>query len=497
MVGRQASEVDRTRSTIGRVVVGVAVIVAAVGPSRAAARSGTGGVGGESSARQVAMVALDDGTDSGALMHTVSNLLDRAEYDVVAGQRLAGALDARRADPVSERVAAKFRGIANVIGEGVRSFFYKGNETVVEKLTPVFDLGMGHPEVLVRRPDFADQIFQAGVVLVRAYINLDRREDAAAVAQLLARRLPGKEPAPSTAPPDIIRFFRKQRKTVADGGAELQVEKVGADDCTSYVNGSAVDNRTLTVAAEEPYYLTVECGDTQSPVWKRAFEPGERATVPVSAREPLAVAMTDTNFRERKRAEAYLRLVSYWTGIPEVLGVKQPTAETEGDAVLVVRVGADGSADWSDTSRTGEVNQAIARVMPDYQTPGGVAESGGGRMRWLDWTLAAGGVTFLAGGAAGGVVTENRARQIRCSTGAAGSCAGVSLLEFDSPGELRRAERQVNLARAGYISGLAVGAGLTTWGVWRLLRERGGGTAVNLRIRTGPSFVGVSVRGQW
>ncbi|MFB6352172.1 MAG: hypothetical protein ABEN55_01165 [Bradymonadaceae bacterium] len=431
-------------------------------------------------------MALDNGTDSGALMHTVSNLLDRVEQ--------------RRAEPVSERVAAKFSGIANVIGEGVRSFFYKGNETVVEKLTPVFDLGMGHPEVLARRPDFADQIFQTGVILVRAYINLEQREDAAAVAQLLARRLPGMEPAPSTAPPNIIRFFREQRKAVADGGATLRVEKVGADDCTSYVNGSAVGNRALTVAAEEPYYLTVECGDTESPVWKRAFEPGEEATVSVSAGEPLEIAMKNANFQERKRAEDYLRLVSEWTGIPQVLGVKQPTAETEGDSVLVVRVGADGEASWSDTSRGGEVNQAIARVMPDYQPAGSASNrAAGGRHRWLDWTLAAGGVAILAGGTAGGVLTENRAHRIQCSTGAASSCAGVTLLEFDNSAELRRAERQVNTARAGYISALAVGAGLTTWGTWRLLQKPKKETkrASNMRLQPGPGPVGVSVHVRW
>ena len=484
-------------TSISRIWAAATLMAGLVVALPAVAANGGGGEGD----RRVAVVALDDGTDSGALMHTVSNLLDGAAYDVVAGERLADLLEERQAEPIPERIAAKFTGISNVIGEGVRSFFYKGNETVVDKLTPILDLGMGHPEVLARRPDFADQMFQAGVILVRAYINLEQREDAAAVAQLLARRLPGKEPSPSTAPPDIIRFFRKQRKVVADGGARVTIAKVGGDECTSYVNGSAVGGRTLSVAAGETYYLALECGGEEAPVWRRSFVAGEEATVPISAADPLDFAMENANYRERKRAEAHLQLVSEWTGISEVLGVKQPRSETDDESVLVVRVGAGGTATWSDATRSGEVNQAIARVMPGYEpSVPDEPEPAPGRQRGLDWTLAAGGTALLVGGTTGAVVTERRAHQVKCSTGAVGGCGGVTLLEFESPGELRQAEREVTTGRVLYIGGLAAGAGLATWGVWRLVRGGSGEKKKDeqaLRVWPVPAVGGVSVRGRW
>ena len=113
-------------------------------------------------AHRVAVVALDDSARAGSLIQTVSGLLDRAKFDVVVGDRLQRALAERLVAAPRGAVAAKFAGMANVIADGVEQFFYKGNQAAIDKLSPVFDMGLADLEVLARRPDFAAQIYQAG-----------------------------------------------------------------------------------------------------------------------------------------------------------------------------------------------------------------------------------------------------------------------------------------------------------------------------------------------
>ncbi len=427
-------------------------------------------------APRVAVVALDDTTEVGALTKSTSALLDAEKYDVVAGERLERQLDEHRAPEISDELASKFAGLANTVGDGVKSFFYKGNETAVERLSPIFDLGMGHPEVLARRPDFAEQIFQAGLVLVRAYRRLEQQDNAEAAASLLVRRMPASDPAPSTAPPKIIRFFEAQREALAERETRLAVEQVGNDgDCTTYVNGSTLEetDRTLVVAPDEPYYLRLECGRAETPVWKTTLPAGETTRVPISGRDPLAFSMVRANFRQRRLAEAHLRLVAHWTGIDRVLGVYGVPDSSEEKSALVVHVGPDGDANWSDTVDRGEIRGAIARVMPELDpdaTPerAAVPRRQTDRAHWLDWTLTGLGAVGLTGGTYLAVVTERRARRIQCATGARSDCDGLAPLQFDTSAEADRAEREVNGARAGYIAALAAGAGLATWGIVRL-----------------------------
>lgn len=434
--------------------------------------------------REIAVLSFDEGTKAGALMETVSEELNRAEYEVVAGEELTRRLEERQHTEVPEDVAAEFAGIADAIGDGVKSFFYKGNETAVEELTPIFDLGVGHPEVLVRRPDFAEQIFQAGIVLVRSHRNLNNDDKARAVAKQLVRTLPGKEPSPSTAPPGTIRFFRNQREKLEDEGTKIGVQKVDSDQCSAYLNGTEIGNSMYVVAPGEEYYLRLECGTSHTPVWRTSVSEGEHVTVPVASKSPQTFTMESGDFTERKAAENYLRLVQFWTGVPQVLGVKQKTPGSSSDGVLVVRVDSNGEATWSDTKDRGEIRRAISKVMPEYGTAASGASPppadskpsgrGGGAGRWLDWTLVGVGTVAVAGGAVGTVVTEQRAKQVRCSpdTGASpGDCSGVEEIRLQSSSEVQQAEREVAYARAGYIGAYALGAGLATWGTLRLMNR--------------------------
>lgn len=467
------------------VALAVSLVVGVLAAADASAESGGEASGGdaEETTRRVAVVSFDEGTQAGALIESVSELLDRAKYEVIAGSELRRRLGERQAGEVSDEVASKFAGISNRIGDGVKSFFYKGNETAVEELTPIFDLGMGHPEVLVRRPDFAEQIFQAGIVLVRAYKNLEREEDARAVVRRLARTLPGRKPSPSTAPPSIIRFFEDEREKVAKEGTRLELQTIGDEDCEAYVNGTSVGDETLAVAAGESYYVTLECGSRVAPVWQTTLEAGEHAKLPVSSQDPLEFTMENGNFQNRKRAEDYLRLISFWSGIPQTLGVKQQDAPGEsggeGEGVLVVRVDGSGDATWSDTRKSEEIRRAITRVLPDYGSVdsadsgagAAVAERDSGDNRWVDWVMVGGGAALIGTGALLTVTTERRARQVQCSpdTGAdPGNCRDVEVLRFDDDAEIEKAEREVAWARVGYWSAFAAGAGLAGWGIFRL-----------------------------
>jgi len=493
------------------VVLGVLWVGGSAGSAFAAESDASGeGVDRSGERREIAVLSFDEGTEAGALMETVSEELDRAQYDVVAGDALDERLRERQHREVPKEVAADFAGIADEIGDGVKSFFYKGNETAVEELTPIFDLGMGHPEVLVRRPDFAEQIFQAGIVLIRSHRNLNNDGKARAVARQLVRNLPGREPSPSTAPPGTIRFFRTQLEKLNDRGTKLGVEKVGSDKCTAYLNGTQVGTSMYTVAPGEAYYLRLECGTAGAPVWRIQIPEGEHVTAPIAGQSPREFTMTGGDFTSRRRAENYLRLVRFWTEIPQVLGVERKTPADSSEGVLVVRVDAEGEATWSDTQDRGEIRRAISRVMPDYEVgaspapdPGTGAPARRDSGRWVDWTLVGVGAAGIAGGVIGTILTESRAREIRCSPDTGGTpddCSGVETVRFDNSDEIDSAEQEVTLARIGYISAYAVGAGLATWGALRLVdrgpERAGAADGVEKRFAVTPRTDGVAAQFQ-
>lgn len=438
---------------------------------------------GEEREHRVAVVALDDEARSGGVMQTVSGLLDGAKFDVMIGDRLEVALAERQVPAPRASVASKFSGLVNVIADGVEQFFYKGNEAAIAKLSPVFDMGMANLDVLARRPDFADQIFQAGLVMVRAYKNLGQDDNAEAVAQLLVKALPGLEPSAATAPPNIIRFMKKQRDRLAKEGTTLEVEMVRGKNCTAFINGSPVEPKSYPVAGGADYMVTMDCGGSAAPVWKLTVPVGAKVVAPVSPDDPMAMSMTSGDFRQRRKAEAYLRLVAFWSGAPRVLGVTRSAATETEESILFVRVAANGEAVWSDNTNERAISRGLARVLPEYRKNVGdgevpVVDDGGGEIDWLGWSLVGGGVVVAGVGSWVALAAEDRALQIECSPDTdygtrEGDCEGVSVLTFADQNELEQAESEVTLARvAGYGSILA-GVGLASWGLWRLAAPEG------------------------
>lgn len=427
---------------------------------------------------RVAVVALDDGARAGGLMQTVSGLLDGAKFDVLVGERLEALLDERKASAPRAEVATKFSDLPNIIADGVELFFYKGNEAAIAKLSPVFDMGMANLEVLARRPDFADQVYQAGLVMIRAYKNLEQNENAVAVAQLLVKSLPGLEPSAATAPPKIIRFMKEQRRALAKEGTRLSLEMVDGKDCTAFINGTPVEQKPYPVASGVEYMVTMDCGGSAAPVWTLELAEGEQVVAPVAPRDPLAFSMADGDFRARRMAEAYLRLVSFWSRAPRVLGVTRAAAADTDETVLFARVAAGGEAVWSDSTDERAISRGLARVLPEFRENVGADEiaapgEASDEIDWLGWSLVGGGVALTGVGAWVALAAEDRALEIQCSPDtdyatSAADCEGVPVIAFADQDELEKAESQVTWARVAGYGSLTAGVGLAAWGVWRL-----------------------------
>jgi hypothetical protein len=426
----------------------------------------------------VGVIPLDDSARAGSLMQTVGGLLDEARFDVYIGDRLERSLAKRRVAPPDSRVSAKFAGLSATIASGVEHFFYKGNQSAIDALSPAFDLGMSHLDVLTRRPDYAAQVFEAGMVMIRAYDALDEDENARSVARALVESLPALEPSGANNPPEIISLVEAERQKLAEEGTILELEMLDGEECTGYVNGAPVDDEPVVVAADRSYMVTMDCGGSQAPVWRVEPRAGESLAVPISPGNPLEFSMQGDTFDQRRRAEAYLRMVAFWAGLPRMLGVSRVTEAESEESVLFVRAETDGEIVWSDGNNEEAITRGLARVLPSYR--GQPAQQGDSssdgleeQVDWVGWSLVGGGAALVGVGAWVAVLAEGRAREIKCSPDtdygtSAGECSDVDTLRFRDNAELETAESEVTRARIAGWGSLTAGVGLAAWGVWRL-----------------------------
>ncbi len=414
--------------------------------------------------REIGVVALGDEYDPAAWMVELGDLYREATVEIVGDAQLAGRLERTLVPADAQRLPDTLDDLPDRIDRGVEAFFVHGNEAGLEELTALFERALDHPAILARRPDLASAVFRAGTVLVRAYRDLDRPRGARGVARDLYRHLPGREPSLAVATRSDLKFFFVERAHVAKTGAELTVEAVGASDCTRFINGTTVDERTLTVAAETTHYLALRCGDRWGPVREITLEPGEYATAPLAERPPLSYGLRRSTYRQRRRTARYLRLVAHYGDVSEVVGVGRPADGGDDAPFVAMRIAPDGNATWASVSDRADVDRAIAELMPALEAdPLPRRQAPLESFPWQDFALIGGGATTLVGGAILGALTETGAVGRPCRGDARTACA-TSLLT-------RRPTRRLRLARAGYLSALAAGAGLTTWGLVRQMRR--------------------------
>ena len=490
-----------------RIELAAAVVVAAV---LAFPTASVAAEDGDSQCR-VGIVALDSQAKSGSLVGSVERLVARAECETVSGVELRQIVEEKQAKPIDESTAEEFSGLSSRIGDGVHRFFYKSIETAVEKLEPDFELGLSNLHVLARRPDFADQIWQAGIILVRAYRKMEKTGKAKSVARRLVSTFPSMTPKSKNVPPDALDFIEKQRQKVAEASTKLKVEPVGGAGCKTYINGMKADSETYPVSAELTYNVTMDCGSSPGPVWKVSAEEGKRERVQLSGVDPLDVGMKDASFEERERAEFAMQVLAWWSGLPRVLGVTAQGSSGADESFLVVRQERDGDATWSDTADKKAIGKVLAKVWPELADDAGDAwkrksssgdvDSGGGSGKAAGWVFTGAGAALTAGSAAYLLfAVAPRAKEIRCSPNTGGTspgdpaCDGVDIVSFEE-GELESAKGNLNTARVVGYTTLGVGTVALGYGIFRLATSGSSDSkSARLRLAPGPGLAGVSLR---
>ncbi|MFW6058305.1 MAG: hypothetical protein ACOC9W_05570, partial [Persicimonas sp.] len=226
-----------------------------------------GELDGEGVGGAVAVLPIGKGSQSGPVIETLLSLLDSRGFEVLSPDTLQRRMSSSLVPKTPPDVAKQFVGLTPQIARGIERFFYKGNDAALETLTPAVNLGMAHMDVLARRPDFASQVFEAGIVMIRAYRNVKRENDARRLARGLVAAFPGFDLASESAPPAVVELLEGQRASLDEGGTRMKVAMVDATGCKALVNGTSVGAEAFAVSPDKRYFVTMECGAGAAPLW--------------------------------------------------------------------------------------------------------------------------------------------------------------------------------------------------------------------------------------
>lgn len=489
--------VGRSGTAAGRGWLAVLVCLGLSGAGGAVAQEKPDGSDGSSGAEgpcEVGLVALDDSARSGSLANSVSELVGRSDCDVVAGVELRKRLEERQSPAPASKTASKFSGIGSTVSAGVKDFFYKGNDAAVAKLKPVFEMGVENLTVLARRPDYADQVYHAGIILVRAYLKMNEEGEAGKVADRLVTLFPSRRPSTETVPPNAVEFIAKRRRALEEGGTQLKVLKLDRARCKAFINGIPADEKAYPASSRQRYHLTMDCGSASGPVWSIKPTEGALAEAPVTDAHPFDYEMKSANFESRTRAEGILRNVAYWAGLNHVLGVSSKGVGEE--SFLVVRQEKTGGAIWSDATDPRAIGRVLSKVWPEQADAAGGAweepvtplgagngASGGGGRKTVGFILGGTGLALTGGSLAyyflGPVKYRKRMECTSASVGdpnlgpGAAGCEGIDPFEsYPESGtqeeqEAWVAESNATADRAEILAwtGVGLGAAALTTGV--------------------------------
>ncbi len=438
---------------------------------------------------EVAVVSLVFGakqsTSEKSFKEHVARWLDGENVKFIDSSSLQSRLAARQVAPSDPEVEAKFKDIEAVVTQGTEDFYYKGNDAALEVLKPVFDRGLSHMEVTARSPEYTEQVFQAGLMLIRAYTGAGDPLLASEIAGKLAGYFPGKEPSLSLVPPDVVALWRTEVEKIAAMGTSIRLEYIANRACEAHINGVPVTTQPVIVQAELNYMVMLHCGKTSSSLWRVRVKAGEKAQMPLIGGD-LVVVSSDAMDEATKRREAEFRLkaVSYWTGIETVLGLYEDGA---GESLVRFdgKVDAPARVSWI-AREPGAMDAAVDAMMLEAFPAVSLAraeKAEADRLRadatpWTtDWMTP---TVFVAGAGAvalGGVFlfdASSQATVMNCSPNAAitpveGQCKGVKKVNFSNSEEYYNEWDKVHRDRIIGYSGLGVGAALVGWGAWRLL----------------------------
>ncbi len=428
------------------------------------------------SAQTFGVIALDAEARATELDAEVSVNLNNAGVGVVTGDELAQRLEEKQSAEPDDALLGRFAGLTTSIGNGVNEFFYSGNDSAIELLSPAFDLGVNNREVLARRPDYAEQIYSAGIVLVRAHNAENQTSSSDAIVQILARHFPSKTASASTVPPKIIKRIEDAKAKIAAAETTLELEGIGDGNCTSYLNGFPVDG-PVSVEPELVYYVRHDCGRDRTPTWAVKVPAGQSLVVPVLSGPHSEFELASSSVRDRAKAERLMKALVFWADVDGMVAASTKGAnETE---VVVARWTPTGVS-WSDGISSKNIQVALSKVFPELdsdQLASVESESsvergdGPGIVPWI----AIGGGTAIAGVGvllyilAEGLNDEVECRILENNTRATDrDCTGVAAKQF-TPEELDTANSRVTIQRIGAYSSWAIGAGAIAYGVYALL----------------------------
>lgn len=317
--------------------------------------------------RSILVLQLDDQAD--VMTRGVAQALAEEGFAVWDAALIDRALGPHIIPAPDDAATKPFVGLDVQLNEGIRSFFYLGEAGAIERLREPVALGMRSPEVLIHRPDWAGQIIDAAVVLVRAYAEGSKktRKDAIQLAAQLARTFPSHVVTDELVPPETLPVFEEGKKLALATSATLTFIDADRPGCRLYLNGAPVTTASLTIAADTPYAVRHECGAGAPFAFRVQLAAGQSAALPLTDVDPRAMRMRDDELATRAAVERAMRFVSHITAVPSSIGVSRArgAAQTPQERYLFVRVEQGAGAVWSDGTDPGTMRELLVRVLPE------------------------------------------------------------------------------------------------------------------------------------
>lgn len=414
-----------------------------------------------------------------------ARVLRPTQMTVLHGPELGTWIRKRRAPQPTAEVLEQFGPATQAIAKGVEQFFYMSAEKAVPLLEPVVDLAWHHPDVLAFRPDLADQIWQAGIVLVRALAETSGTDDAQKQALRLVTLFPSRDTDPKVVPPDIRKLLNDARDELGAAGAKVRLSAPDPDRCALFLNGGVAEpQQTYVVDPQGSYFAHTDCSEpTAPPVWTVAVVANQTTESFIAPVEPQGFRATE----DRRLTEWYLQAVAGLADTDVTVGVMA----TDDEAVVLVRYDrATQSIVWSDDEYSDSIRRGMPRIFPEFAD---VFDSGNQEPairapsrrepRPVDWVGvgAVGGGLLLGGVGTYMVVSASRqGRLLDCAVNNPSpptdrDCAGLrdDIFFDDFAGETRK----VGSVRVGGYVMIGLGVLAAGFGVYRFVRPPAAQTA--------------------
>lgn len=357
----------------------------------------------------VAVVPMNPDAQARALDREAARVLKPTSLIVLQDQSLEVALQQRRAPQPTAQLLESLANATLNISQGVERFFYTTPDVAAPLLQPAFDISRHNPEVLAFRNDLADQVWQAGIVLIRMASEASKDQtDALNLAVRLIALMPSRATDPKIVPPDVRPILADARAKLGESKTTLRLEVLDPE-CTLFLNGIQTSpDEVVVVDPAANYYAHADCSMLTSPtVWQVRLVPKQENVMLVPAVDPHRPPATGTHpARERAIAEWNLRATTELAGASIGVGVSAIPGTEE--VVLARYDRAAGRVTWSDNNFAESVRRGLPMIFPEYShlfgdavekpVPVVVARP----PKPVDWV----GVAFIGGGViSGGVGT--------------------------------------------------------------------------------------------